>query len=609
MKEELKTRYSCSTDLGSAGTRVLNACCGVLFRYGPLMRGPAGDTVKLSISFLITILLITFSLHAAHRPSGKTIDWQADGELDFCPNTANYDFRNAYWMGAISDYSYLEPETVKQLIETPRLQKITIERRDRKGRLWAKNEVSGLGWNGHFDFFSSKPILPRRFKSTVGNVLALVGQNLPYEACIKREKTNCQKSRKGAIERYPIDSNGVPCENKKDKLILEPKRLSNVKKLAKGLPLNNHERAIAIADKQYIEATLAVTDKNGDASYRSMGRPGSNPVLLANSKIDSGRINYDDPYFEMSCEKFKFSKDLPPDVQAYWLDSPQVLILSFRGTERDNPLDWATDMATSFQMEHDFLPLWERNVHKGFQNAYMILSGWLSEEINDFFERYPNASEIPVFLTGHSMGGAIATIVTTALLERNTKVPFHQRLNLQSLYTFGAPRIGGLPFAHYFETLSSFHNLGVYRIVNKNDVVTKSPCIDYHHFGTHIQLLSGQQGDFPAENLQVLANPSSNDHNVCAYGSALIDSLDHFDQYSDEHIMKSYFSALLRSRNELRKTLKTQAQDYIFRNAGNDAQNNPYRYPESCRRQRIYRPEAPAYLQLNYRHLPFRIEQ
>merc|ERR1712187_624360 len=76
------------------------------------------------------------------------------------------------------------------------------------------------------------------------------------------------------------------------------------------------------------------------------------------------------------------------------------------------------------------------SVIEGFKNAY--------NEVHDEF--VSNIREIGckhISLTGHSLGGAIATMAT---LELRANFGFHAA----PLYTFGAPRVGDSAFAHRF---------------------------------------------------------------------------------------------------------------------------------------------------------------
>ncbi|BBO68456.1 hypothetical protein DSCA_23860 [Desulfosarcina alkanivorans] len=87
-------------------------------------------------------------------------------------------------------------------------------------------------------------------------------------------------------------------------------------------------------------------------------------------------------------------------------------------------------------------------VHRGFKHGLMEL--W--ESISAALE----SVDKPLFYTGHSLGGAMAT------LAASLKSP-------HAVYTFGAPRIGDVAFA---ATLS---DVKIYNVCNPRDIVTELP--------------------------------------------------------------------------------------------------------------------------------------
>jgi hypothetical protein len=87
-------------------------------------------------------------------------------------------------------------------------------------------------------------------------------------------------------------------------------------------------------------------------------------------------------------------------------------------------------------------------VHRGF--AHLIMQLW--EAIAVVLER----AHQPLYFTGHSLGGALATLAASMHAPR-------------AVYTFGAPRIGDRAFAR---TLSQVR---VFNIINPRDVVTHLP--------------------------------------------------------------------------------------------------------------------------------------
>lgn len=73
-----------------------------------------------------------------------------------------------------------------------------------------------------------------------------------------------------------------------------------------------------------------------------------------------------------------------------------------------------------------------------------------------------------IFITGHSLGGALATLATSHIIKL---IADHKiSANSPILYTFASPRVGDLNFASNFSDLKE-----CYRIANSEDIVPKIP--------------------------------------------------------------------------------------------------------------------------------------
>lgn len=93
---------------------------------------------------------------------------------------------------------------------------------------------------------------------------------------------------------------------------------------------------------------------------------------------------------------------------------------------------------------------WRRGgrVHRGFNTMLMELRDEISEALDEV--------HAPLFYTGHSLGGALATLAASLRPPR-------------AVYTFGAPRIGDAAFS---ETLAG---MPIYHVCNPKDIVTALP--------------------------------------------------------------------------------------------------------------------------------------
>jgi triacylglycerol lipase len=141
---------------------------------------------------------------------------------------------------------------------------------------------------------------------------------------------------------------------------------------------------------------------------------------------------------------------------AFW--NKEEFVLAFRGTEPDELSDVLADLNAIPRgaMTHGL-------VHSGFRGELDKLWDSVSalhgkEHQNKTF-----------YITGHSLGAAMATIATSRF-EEFTKV--------EQLTTFGSPRVGTRKFV---KNIATKHM----RFVNNNDIVTKVPLwiMGYKHHG------------------------------------------------------------------------------------------------------------------------------
>lgn len=136
-------------------------------------------------------------------------------------------------------------------------------------------------------------------------------------------------------------------------------------------------------------------------------------------------------------------------TQAILLENEQYIFLGFRGTETTSIKDIKADLkAMTVVCETG------GKIHSGFNDAFNEVAINIQEVLNE--EQY---ADKPLFITGHSLGGALATVATKKLS--------HQA-GIAACYTFGAPRVGD------DEWVSSLKN-PIYRIVNAADPVTMLP--------------------------------------------------------------------------------------------------------------------------------------
>jgi len=136
-------------------------------------------------------------------------------------------------------------------------------------------------------------------------------------------------------------------------------------------------------------------------------------------------------------------------TQAILVSSKKFIVLAFRGTEATSIKDIKADAkANTTGCETG------GRIHSGFSAAFDCVSLSIVEKLKD-----PELANLPLFITGHSLGGALATVATKKLTHAG---------GIAACYTFGAPRVGDAQWISHIKT-------PIYRLVNAADCVTMLP--------------------------------------------------------------------------------------------------------------------------------------
>jgi hypothetical protein len=135
--------------------------------------------------------------------------------------------------------------------------------------------------------------------------------------------------------------------------------------------------------------------------------------------------------------------------QAMLVEHKDYLVLAFRGTEPDSLRDIKADASATIRKCET-----QGMIHSGFYFAYMEIRKDIEETLQS-----KTFSKKPLYITGHSLGGALATVAT--------KYTYHQG-GLAACYTFGSPRVGNDDWINNIKT-------PIHRLVNAADCVTMLP--------------------------------------------------------------------------------------------------------------------------------------
>ena len=122
--------------------------------------------------------------------------------------------------------------------------------------------------------------------------------------------------------------------------------------------------------------------------------------------------------------------------------------ISFRGTETNSFTDIASDAAFMLQKTPCGL------IHRGFYNA-------ISENMESLLLALNTLEYKKLFVTGHSLGGALAIVFSAAVCYAND-------IFVDEVVTFGQPRVGDTAFSVYCD-----ERFPVQRYINKTDIVPR----------------------------------------------------------------------------------------------------------------------------------------
>ena len=162
------------------------------------------------------------------------------------------------------------------------------------------------------------------------------------------------------------------------------------------------------------------------------------------------------------------------DTQGFVAQNDQVVLVVFRGTQPDQPVDWLSD----FEASHETWGHPVGKVHKGFYEALRAVWGQPIGGREILPARLLNRGDRTVWITGHSLGGALAELCAA-------QASFVSHVPVQGVYTFGQPRAGDETFAR---TVHAAFGTRCFRFVNNCDIVPRVPFfgMGFRHYGSEI---------------------------------------------------------------------------------------------------------------------------
>ncbi|TGZ84085.1 alpha/beta-hydrolase [Ascodesmis nigricans] len=162
-------------------------------------------------------------------------------------------------------------------------------------------------------------------------------------------------------------------------------------------------------------------------------------------------------------------------------DDAKYIVVTFRGSRSFK--NWITNIALILIPAPAFCK--DCKIHKGFYEAYQEVQPRIQAAVEKLVKQYPGYR---IVTTGHSLGGALATIAA---------VDLRKRWKVES-YTYGSPRIGNAALSFFITSSTSGSN---YRITHLDDPVPRLPLLvqGYTHVSPEYHIFRGDHNIRPQD--------------------------------------------------------------------------------------------------------------
>ncbi len=223
-------------------------------------------------------------------------------------------------------------------------------------------------------------------------------------------------------------------------------KLSQIKEKEEG-PIENMYVGVIFDDNKQlgfcrtrIEACISATPASPPASFTL-----NFDKALALRMAELSDLAYE-PYSEVQSKLSKFNLqadmeifDKGTDTNGFVASNEESVVVAFRGTT----ITSSKDVITDFKFFSDPIDS-DRDVkaHRGFIKAYKSVFSSVERKIK------PHLGKKKLYITGHSLGAALASLTTYSITLKYANVKPIQ-------YVYGCPPVGDITFAKSFEKLDS----------------------------------------------------------------------------------------------------------------------------------------------------------
>ena len=167
------------------------------------------------------------------------------------------------------------------------------------------------------------------------------------------------------------------------------------------------------------------------------------------------------------------------EVVKFVNDRQKIVVFGFRGTEVKSMSDWLVNF--DFHPEEFRVNGTRLKAHRGFKSRYNNIAIWFEKE-------YHNASrDYTILLTGHSQGGAIATIAAVYAAGKLARPP-------NAVITWGSLLIGAPSFRKFYQKYVGCQATVNY--VTKGDILATVPMVHGYAHACDVVELEPKHSDF-----------------------------------------------------------------------------------------------------------------
>ncbi|CAI5438352.1 unnamed protein product [Caenorhabditis angaria] len=190
------------------------------------------------------------------------------------------------------------------------------------------------------------------------------------------------------------------------------------------------------------------------------------------------------------------------------LHNKKAIVISFRGTQ--SSLQLLAETVSALFVDQSPWPMGGK-VSLYFNNAFAsIWENGMENDVKELTKKYP---KYEVWITGHSLGGSLASLSASYIV--GSKIVASKQVKV---ITFGEPRTGDSIYATMHDEMVPYN----FRIVHNRDPITRLPKSEYYH-----------------TNFEVHYNSDMTEYEICGFLSSwecsrprvnIFDHLEYFDK-------------------------------------------------------------------------------